>query len=231
MNKKWYNYFVTVDAGRAIPEGAADPNPPAAPAPERSAAQAVADIAASVSVKPQFAQTVSLANSFDEIYSAADIKAPAHGYTVNKVAEMLENAHIKDLPKEIKRSSVLVALEASGVKVQEIIEDAVKRDKALDTFETVQRRATESFESKKRDENTKAQAEVDRLLAEFRAKIQANNDAVAKEKARFETWLAAKHTEEQKIADTVGYFVSENPVTVGPVAAARPAPGSPKPEK
>src|SRR5215203_395143 len=115
MSKKWYNYFVSVDesaAGQtAMETPAADPVAP----PPRSAAQAVADIAASVTVPPAFAQKVSPVNSFDEIYQAAEIHPPGHGYTVYKVAEMLQNPHIKELPREIKRSSVMVALEASGV--------------------------------------------------------------------------------------------------------------------
>lgn len=224
MSKKWYNYFVSVDepAGGqpALDSPPAEPEPP----PSRSAAQAVAEIAAAVNVPPAFAQKISPVNSFDEIYQAAEIHPPGHGYTVYKVAEMLQNPHIKELPREIKRSSVMVALEASGVKVEDIVTDAVRRDKALDTFETIQRRAVEQLEASKLEENQKAQAEVDRILEEFRARIQANNEAIAKEKERFQSWLHQKHQEEQKIADTVGYFVTENPVSVGSVAAPASTP-------
>jgi hypothetical protein len=224
MAKKWYNYFVTVEGEHS----GAEARPEAAgPAPAASAAQAVADIAASISVQPQFARKVSTVNTFEEIFAAAEINAPAHGYTVYKVADMLQSPHIRDLPREIRRSSVLVALEASGVKVQEVIEDAVRRDKALDTFEAVQRRSIDELEAKKREENAQTQAEADRVLAQLRARIQANNEEVAKEKARFQAWVDAKRKEEQKIAETVSYFVTENPVTVGEVAAP-PAP-APKP--
>lgn len=228
MSKKWYNYFVSVEGQQQDAVSPEDVAPPTAP--QRSAAQAVADIAAAVTVAPTFARKVSPTNSFEEIYQAAEIAAPTHGYTVFKVADMLQNPHIRELPREIKRSSVLVALESSGVKVEEIITDAVRRDKALDTFETIQRRGVEQLEAAKAEENKKAQAEVDRILEEFRARIQANNEAVAREKERFQTWLQQKHQEEQKIADTVGYFVSENPVTVGSVHVPAPAP-APLPNK
>ncbi|HYP06878.1 MAG TPA: hypothetical protein VER03_11665, partial [Bryobacteraceae bacterium] len=56
----------------------------------------------------------------------------------------------------------------------------------------------------------------------FRARIQANNESVAQEKERFQTWLQQKHQEEQKIADTVGYFLTDNPVTVGSVLPPNP---------
>ena len=45
--------------------------------------------------------------------------------------------------------------------------------------------------------------------------VQANNDAIAKERERFYGWRLQKQQEEQKIADTVSHFVSENPITRG----------------
>jgi Asp-tRNA(Asn)/Glu-tRNA(Gln) amidotransferase A subunit family amidase len=230
MSKKWYNYFVSVEEQQQQPDIERQDMPAGTAPPPRTAAQAVADIAAAVTVAPAFAQKVNATNSFEEIYQAAEINPPSHGYTVFKVAEMLQNAHIRELPREIKRSSVLVALEASGVKVEDIVTDAVRRDKALDTFESIQRRGVEQLEAAKVEENRKAQAEVDRLLEEYRARIQANNEAIAKEKERFQTWLQQKHQEEQKIADTIGYFVTENPVTVGSVSvpAAAPLPNKEK---
>lgn len=217
MSKKWYNYFVSVEGQEAVPADVVEE-----PASEGSAAQAVADIAAAINVAPALEKrTTAGLGSFEEIYQAAEITTPPHGYTIYKVAEMLNNPHIRELPREIKRSSVMVALEASGVKVEDIVADAVRRDKALDTFESIQRRSVDQLEAQKTEENRQAQAEVDRILGEFRARIQANNEAVARERERFQTWLHSKHQEEQKISDTIGYFVSENPVTVG---AATPAP-------
>ena len=53
--------------------------------------------------------------------------------------------HIRSLPPEVKRRSVLVALEATRVKLQEVIEDAVRRDCALDTFELYSSAASKSW--------------------------------------------------------------------------------------
>jgi hypothetical protein len=55
--------------------------------------------------------------------------------------------------------------------------------------------------------------------------MQANNDAVAAERERFYGWRLQKQEEEQKIAEAVSYFVSENPITTrspAPPEAARP---------
>src|SRR5437588_11268793 len=218
MTKKWYNYFVSVD------EAAGESQSPAPPEP--SAAQTVADIAASIAppAQPKMANLPGPAASFDDIYNAAEIHSPEHGYTIYKIADMLQSEHIRNLPAEVKRSSILLALDAAGVKLQEIIEDAVRRDRALDTFERVQQRSLDELEQRKTAESKQIQEEMDKLVAEHRARIQANADAVPRERERFYTWRLQKQQEEQKIAETVSHFVSENPITRG-VPPDAPPPG------
>ena len=215
ISKKWYNLFVSVGpetGGSDVAEG----NSPI----PRSPAQTVAEIASSVAAEPTFTAPVSSAGGFDEIYRAAEIQAPAHGYTIMKIAEMLQSERIRTLPAEVKRNSILLALDASGVKIEEVIEDAVKRDRALDGFERVQQKALDDLEARKESENQQIQAELDRLVQEHNARIQANKDEVSKEKERFYGWRLQKQQEEQKIADSVSYFVTENFITTGGVAAA-----------
>ena len=216
MAKKWYNLFVSVEGQEAA----------AGEAPGVSAAQTVAEIAATIAPQPAFAAPVSNPSSFAEIYDAAEIRPPAHGFTILKVADLLRSEHIRALPREVKRSSVLLALEASGADIQQVIEDAVRRDRALDTFERVQQKALEETEARKTQENQQIQSELDRLVAEHRARMQANHDAIAKEKERFYSWRLQKQEEEQKIADAVSYFVTDNPITTRNAAAA-PAPNPP----
>ena len=79
------------------------------------------------------------------------------------------------------------------------------------------------LEARKTQENQQIQAEMDRVMAEHRSRMQANNDEVAKEKERFFAWRLKKQEEEQNIAEAVSYFVAENPITTGGPAAA-PAP-------
>ncbi len=218
MTKKWYNYFVSVDEGENAvkSEGSSSGNSPVG---ARSAAQSVAEIASTVAAEPKFTTPVSDPTSFEEIYKAAEIPPPPQGYSILKVAHMLESDHIRTLPSDVKKSSVLVALDAAGADIKDVIQDAIRRDRALDTYERVQQRAVEELESKKTQENAQIQAQIDKYLTEQRARIQANNDEIAREKERFAGWRLKKQQEEKRIADTVGYFVSENPITTGPVQA------------
>lgn len=219
MSKKWYSLFVSIDQpSTTTPEG----QQPAAP---KSAAQTVAEIADSLEPAPVFKTPApaQAPGSFDEIYRAAELPSPAHGYTILKVADMLQSEHIRGLPAEVRRSSVLLALEAAGVQISEVIQDAVRRDRALDAYEAVLQRSADELEARKTEENRKIETDLERLIAEHRARIQANSEEIAREKERFYGWRLQKQHEEKKIADAVAYFVTENPITTGGPA---PAPGS-----
>jgi hypothetical protein len=230
MSKKWYNYFVSVDQpADGSEDETGDQDASAKPA---SAAQSVAEIAQSVAATPKLTpSSVSDPNSFDEIYKAAEIPAAPQGYSILKVAEMLQSEHIRSLPADVKRSSVLVALDAAGVDIKDVIQDAVRRDRALDVYESVQQRAVEDLEARKTKENNQIQAEIDRIVAEQKAKIQKNTDDVAQEKERFFGWRLKKQQEEKKISDAVSYFVTENPITTGPANSAAPASAASKTAK
>jgi len=140
-----------------------------------------------------------------------------------KIADMLQSEHIRTMPGDVKRSTVLVALDAAGVDIKDVIQDAVRRDKALDGYERVQERAVAELETRKTQENAQIQAEIDKVVADQRAKIQANNEEVTREKERFFGWRLKKQQEEKKISDAVAPFVTENPITTG-ASSASPAP-------
>jgi hypothetical protein len=228
MSKKWYNYFVSVDEAGTASTGA----PPdvagqgSAPPDQMSAAQTVAQIASGVAAEPKFTSPVSSAGSFDEIYKAAEIPSAPQGYSILKISEMLQSEHIRSMTTDVKRSTILVALDAAGVDIKDVIQDAVRRDKALDGYERVQERAIADLEARKNQENAQIQAELDKYVAGQRGKIQSNNEEVTREKERFFGWRLKKQQEEKKIADAVAPFVSENPITAG---AGSAAPAAPKP--
>lgn len=221
MSKKWYNLFVTVQPAPGA-EPAADSSPPPA-----DAAKLVSEIAASIPAAPTFSAPVSDPGSFAEIYQAAEVPTPAHGYTIEKVASMLQSEHLRGLSAEVRRSSILVALEASGAKIEDVIQDAVRRDRALDGYERVLQKSVDDVQAAKSRENREIEAEMNKMLAEYRARIQANNEAIAREKESFSRWQARKQQEERNIAEAVSYFVSENPITVAGGAATN-APAGPK---
>ena len=160
---------------------------------------------------------------FEEIYRSAGIKGPRLGYTIGKVIEMLHSEHIKNLPAEMKRSSLLMALEAAGVQVDEVLQDATLRQRAINSYEAIQRKHLEEYEARKAQENCAIQAEAERVAAEYAARISTNLEEVAHEKENFRKWQAGKQFEAQGIADAVALCVTQNSVTNGKSPADRMA--------
>lgn len=210
MSKKWYEYFVTLGPP-ADPASPADEPAPQASSEPASAAQRVAEIAARVAPAQDFKQPVANALAFDEIYAAAGIEEPPHRYSILKIADMLESEHIRGMAAPVKRSSILVALDAAGVRMEDIIQDAVRRDRAL-----------EKLEADKNKEIAQIQAEMDRYLAEQKARLEKSQQDVTREKDRLRAWREAKRREEQRIAVAVSYFALDQPITVSPAEEAAP---------
>jgi hypothetical protein len=205
LAKKWYSYFVVTDESTEVANPAATAGVPA-PDPVRAEDLVPA-------IEPAGLSAPAAAVDLNEVYDAAKIAAPAHGYTVLKVADMLQSEHIRTLPTDVKRKSVMVALDAAGVKVTDIVEDAVKRDRALDTYERVLQKSLEARAAEVAAENTRLEDEIAKQVAGLRARIDENTRALAAEQQEFGAWQERKRQEESTIADAVGYFVSENPIT------------------
>ena len=137
---------------------------------------------------------------------------------------MLHSEHIRALPAEVKQKSIMVALDAAGVKVADIVEDAVQRDRALDTYERVLQKALEDLRAQKDLENTRLEEEINKRVSELREQIARNRAEIDKEQVDLDKWRARKRLEENRIAEAVGYFVSPNPITTAgaPVKANEP---------
>jgi hypothetical protein len=204
VGKNWYNFFVVTDD---------QPGGSATPAPSDAAPRRVAEVVSDAAAEATFSTPVTMPTALEEIYQSARITVPAHGYSVLKVADMLLSEHIRTLPADVKRKSILVALDAAGVSVNEIVEDAVHRDRALDTYERVLEKNLEELRVAKQAENARLEEEIAQRLAELRARIDANNQDVSREQDGLRAWQSRKRDEERRIADAVGYFVSENPIT------------------
>jgi hypothetical protein len=207
VSKKWYEYFVvTAPSEGAASEEAAPSAPPRA-----------RDLVPDADGDATFAAPVTSGADFSDLYASAQISTPAHGYTVLKVAEMLQSEHIRALPAEVKQKSIMVALDAAGVPVEQIVDDAVQRDRALDTYERVLQKHLEGLRTQHAEENRRLEEEINQRLAELRARIDQNSADLTREEHELTTWQARKRIEEQRIAEAVGHFVSPNPITTSTV--------------
>ena len=139
----------------------------------------------------------------EDIYRAAGITSPRRGYSIGKVVEMLRSEHLRGASRELRRAAVLMALDAAGVTVDEVLQDAKVRQEAVDAYAAEQRKHAEAQWARKAEENLQIQAELELVKAHYGERIRRNLDGVAREKATFGSWLKAKEQETQGMAEAV----------------------------
>jgi hypothetical protein len=164
------------------------------------------------------------ATDFAQVYAEAGLELPAHGYGIDKVAEMLENKRLATLAREVRATAVLTALEAAGVALADVIQDAVRRDRALDAFEAAKRGELDQLKTGNQARVVAVQQEIEAFLREKNAEIEALKKASDYAVEAFAQLETRKRREEERLRDIVCHFVeaADNPITTG--APARPAP-------
>lgn len=198
--KKWYNVFVSVEDEEKKAEQVA----------ESSEVQAPSRVEFS---EPQLEQPVARVGqelpSFEAVYQAFGIKDPANGFNVYRAEELLRSTHLKGATAEIRRSALMVALEALRIPAEDVIQDAVRRDKALTQFEKIEERRLREMEQKKSEENKRLQEEMERIFNEIREKMEDNNNSVKEARDKFQSWQEDKEKEEQRLSGVLQYFVQQ----------------------
>jgi type I site-specific restriction endonuclease len=160
--------------------------------------------------------------SYEDIYRAAGIMSPGAGYGIHKVVEMMNNERIRDLSKDVKRASVLMALDAAGIAADDLLTDATRRQNALNSYEVSQRKQLEDFEARKARENARIEEEMEKVRSHYAERVQANLDQVAKEKDALRNWQMAMQHESQRIAEVIE-LCGKQPAPVRPTALATAA--------
>jgi primosomal replication protein N len=137
----------------------------------------------------------------EDICRSAGIMAPPKGYGINKVVEMINSEHVRGLSKELKRAAVLMALNAAGVPVGQVLQDYKSRQEALDFYEAAQKKQAEAEWARRAEEIVQIQAEMERVKEQFMARINRSLEGVAREKATFNAWQIQKQQETQNMSE------------------------------
>jgi hypothetical protein len=169
---------------------------------------------------------------FAAVYQEAGVELPAHGYGIDKVGEMLEGKRLTSLPREVKATAVLAALEAAGVAIRDVIQDAVKRDKALDAFEAAKGREIQELHARTETRLGQIKAEIDALLKEKNGEIEGLKATEEAANRAFLELQTRKRREEERLSSVVSHFLDGgyNPITTSTSGAAAPPEAPPKPD-
>lgn len=145
--------------------------------------------------------------SFEEVYKAAPAQPPRMPYGILKISEMLNSGHLAGMSHESKRCSVMMAIEAAGIQVEDLLQDAMLRQRALNEYEQSEEQRLKDFEAATDRENNLLQAEMERLTGQYMARIQASIDEVAAAQDRFRAWQKRKAQELQHISSAAAICV------------------------
>jgi hypothetical protein len=160
----------------------------------------------------------------DAIYAAAGVVAPRHGFTALKVLEMLDSKQLAGLDGRSRAAALGAFLQAhpgGPVAIEDVLQDAVRRDQALDAFDGALRAKLRARAEQVERQNAQLQAEIDAVARRNRQLMDENLATLEGDRRQIDAWQGRKRAEEQRLFDAVAPFVEENPVTLGGVAPAR----------
>jgi hypothetical protein len=150
---------------------------------------------------------------FEEIYQDSAVRSAAASYSILKVAEMASSGRLEGMSTESKRSALLMALDAAGVSVDDLLQDAMVRQRAVNDYEELQQKKLKELETAKLEENSRIQAELDKISAQHIARIQRNLDDLAHQQDLFQAWQKSKQAESRRISDTAALCVPQGIAT------------------
>ena len=221
---------LAANADEAAEQAVAPPPPPpmrGAPAAGRAAGRQVPAEVAQAAPPRRVARSEVPAGveDFSAVYKEAGIALPPHGYGVDRVAEMLAGKRLAALGREVKATAVLAALEAARVDVQDVIEDGIRRDKALDAFEAAKEREVVEKKAQNEARMQSLRKDLDELLRKINAEIEKLKQESTQVETEFAHLQVRKRQEEQRLFDVIAHFVEgANPISAGPGPAAAAAP-------
>lgn len=162
---------------------------------------------------------------FTGVYDEAGIALPAHGYGIEKVIEMLQGRRLQPLAREVKATAVMAALDAAGVPMQDVVDDAVARDRALDAFEAGKQAELRELQKRSEARIQQIKQEIDAFLKQKSDEMEALKRAADQAAQSFAQLQARKRREEERLHEAVSHFVepTANPITTSPSSAAATA--------
>ncbi len=168
------------------------------------AAEILSDEVQTLAEKPS-----ELAVPFEKIIQTAGISPSTGGWSIERLRALLLTDEFKGLDRVAVQKRILSVLNSEGVKVEDLVKDAIARDQALDAFER--------FAHKKLDDRMAARQRQHSGLEE---KMKALEKECAQLKDQMDTdmqqwreWKTQKRAQERDLAWTVGFLIEKSVIT------------------
>jgi hypothetical protein len=145
--------------------------------------------------------------TFEQIYQTATVKPPKIAWGIQKISEMSNSAHLAGMSSGFKRKALLMALEATGTDVGEVLNDVVTRQRALKEYEESWLDKVNQFEADEAEQTRLQQMELEKITSQFQARIDASRDEVERWHKEFREWQKSKQQESQRLTDAASLCV------------------------
>jgi hypothetical protein len=148
-------------------------------------------------------------SSFEEIYQKSSFRPATStaAWDILKVADMIASEHLHGLSPAGKHSALMMALEAAGVAVEDMLQDAVQRQRVLNEYEESQRHRLESFEKSRLQDNQRLADEMEGMCSQYRMRITSTVQDIERERATFREWQERKEREQRRISEAASACV------------------------
>ncbi len=152
---------------------------------------------------------------FEKVFKAANMKPVKNKWSLVSIADFIENLKNEDPDSDIeKRKSILnAALKSDKVNKNELLEDAVRRDKAIDTYEEFLHNRINN----RAERLTVQNGDMEKQIRELQEQIQKNNEQIQKEKDFFTRWIEEKEELESRLFIACHYLGDNSAITIGAV--------------
>ena len=144
--------------------------------------------------------------SLPDICLAVGSMSSRLGYNIDAVSSMLDSNHLQGMTNDVKKASVLMAVEAAGIPIGELLQDGAKPLDALNSYEATERKRFEEYETRKSQESAQIQLEIERMTAHCLDRIEHNLVEVTQAKDAFLNCQTSKLKESQPVADAIALF-------------------------
>lgn len=152
---------------------------------------------------------------FTEIYAEAGVDESV--FTVDKLHELLQDPNLKDQPISTKALVIKMALKAQNVAPDVPVNDAIKRDRALDAYQQMLNQRASATETENSNSIQQINEEVKKYLEQKNAEMDQLRTETAEMKRQAEAFASRRVQEEQRLAEIIVPLLDgqSNPVTTG----------------
>ncbi len=153
-----------------------------------------------------------LSVAFEKVFEAAKVAPPAHGWSIERLGELLRTEQYRGMTRESAQKAVLGVLAAVKADVEDVVRDALARDQALDKFEDFARRKMEDRGAARQRRIAETEEKIRSLKGEC-AKLE---DEGRTDEEQWRAWRDRKVAYERDMAWAIGFVMDRPVITTDP---------------